>query len=70
MIVVLAAIGSDFGKILPQMMKFSVLTALEEYSDETEIWIDRHNYASLALSEKLFPRGFGTPVYIGSRPES
>lgn len=70
MIVVMAAIGSDFGKILPQMMKFSVLTALEEYSDETEIWIDRHNYASLALSEKLFPRGFGIPVYIGSRQES
>ena len=70
MIVVLAAIGSDFGKILPQMMKFSVLNASEIYSDETEIWIDRHNYASLALSEKLFPRGFGIPVYIGSRQES
>ena len=69
MVVVMAAIGNDFGKILPQMIKYSVTCCEEYYPDDTEVWIDRHNYASLALSEKLFPRGFGIPVYIGSREE-
>lgn len=70
LVVIMAAIGSDFGKIIPQMIKFSVQSALENYSDETEVWIDRHDYASQALSEKLFPRGFGIPVYMGSRQEN
>ena len=68
-VVVMAAIGKDFGKILPQMIKFSVTNSLEDYTLDTEVWIDRHNYASQALSEKLFPRGFGIPVYVGSRQE-
>ena len=67
--VIMGAVGSDYGKIIPQMMKQSVTSAEEIYSPDTEVWIDRHNYASLALSEKLFPRGFGTPVYVGSRQE-
>lgn len=69
-VVVMAAIGSDYGKIIPQMIRHAVTNALELYPPETEVLIDRHNYASLALSEKLFPRGFGTPVYIGSRIEA
>ena len=69
-VVIMGAIGSNYGKILPQLIKQSVTNAAEFYSPDTEIWIDRHNYASLALSEKLFPRGFGIPVYIGSRRES
>ena len=68
-IVVMAAIGNDYGKILPQMIKRSITSAIEIYSPDTEVWIDRHNYASLALSEKLFPRGFGIPVFIGKRQE-
>ena len=68
-IVLMAAIGSNYGKILPHMIKCSVTNMQEMYPPETEIWIDRHNYASLALSEKLFPRGFGIPVYVGSRDE-
>ena len=68
-IVVMAAIGNDYGKILPQMIKHSITRAIEIYSPDTEVWIDRHNYASLALSEKLFPRGFGIPVFIGTRQE-
>ena len=67
---VMAAIGKDYGKILPHMIRYSVTCCREYYPDDTEVWIDRHNYASLALSEKLFPRGFGIPVYIGSREES
>ena len=70
LVVIMAALGSDFGKILPQMIKFSVTSAMENYPGETEVLIDRHNYASLALSEKLFPRGFGLPVYVGSRQEA
>lgn len=69
-VVIMAAIGSDYGRILPQLIKQFVTSALEIYDPDSEIWIDRHNYASLALSEKLFPRGFGIPVYIGSRRES
>lgn len=67
---VMAAIGNDFGRILPEMIKYSVTRAKEYYPDDTQVLIDRHNYASLALSEKFFPRGFGIPVYIGSRKES
>ena len=70
MVSVLAAIGKDYGKILTQMIKYSVKCCSEYYPTDTEVWIDRHNYAALALSEKLFPRGFGIPVYIGSREES
>ncbi len=69
-VAVMGAISSDYGRIIPQMMKQSVTNACDIYEPETEVWIDRHNYASLALAEKLFPRGFGTPVYIGSRRES
>jgi hypothetical protein len=68
-VVVMAAIGSDYGKIIPQMMKQFIVRAEEIYSPDTEVWINRHNYASRALSEKLFPRSFGTPVYIGKRLE-
>ena len=69
LVVVMAALGNDYGKILMHMIKFSVSTALENYSQEDEVHIDRHNYAALALSEKLLPREFGTPVYIGERQE-
>ena len=51
------------------MIKKAVLSALEEYDPQTEVLIDRHNYATLALTEKLFPRGFGIPVYKGEKEE-
>ena len=66
----IAAVGKDYVKILPYMIAISVQNALEIYPPETEVIIDRHNYASLALGEKLFPRGFGVPVYIGERSEN
>lgn len=68
-VVIMASIGNDYAKVLPQMIKFSVLNATEIYAPDTEVWIDRHNYPALALSEKLFPRGFGIPVYVGERLE-
>lgn len=68
-VMVMAAIGSEYGAILPQMIRYAVSSAQDLYGPDTEILIDRHNYATLALSEKLFPRGFGVPVYVGSRKE-
>ena len=68
-VTVMAAIGNDYGKILPQLISYAVSRAGDLYSHDTEGVIDRHNHASLSLSEKLFPRGFGIPVYVGSREE-
>ncbi len=68
-VVLMAAIGKDYVKILPQMIAQAVSSANEKYDPQTQVVIDRHNYASLALGEKFFPRGFGMPVYVGSRDE-
>ena len=68
-IIIMACIGEDYARILPKMMRRVLSSALERYSPDTEIMIDRHNYSVLALSEKLFPSGFGIPVYQGSRTE-
>ena len=65
----MASIGKEGVKALPLMIGLAAKSAFENYPPETEIVIDRHNYASLALGEKLFPRGFGIPVYTGSRSE-
>ena len=65
----MSAMGDDYKRILAQMMSMVVANARKLYPPETEICIDRHNYASLALSEKLFPCGFGMPVYMGNRQE-
>ncbi len=69
-VVIMAAIGSDYGKVLTRLMRYALKNALENYEPETEVWIDRHNYPTLALSEKLFPRSFGVAVYMGSRKEN
>ena len=66
----IAAIGKDYVKILPYMIGVAVQNAIEIYPPDTEVIIDRHNYASLALGEKLFPRGFGIPIYVGERTEN
>ena len=66
----IAAIGKDYVKTLPYLIAFAARSAEEIYPPETVVMIDRHNYATLALGEKLFPKGFGTPVYIGERPEA
>ena len=69
-VIMMAFIGDDFHKkILPYMMHKALSSALEHYSPDTEIMIDRHNYTAMAISEKLFPGGFGIPVYQGSRSE-
>lgn len=65
----MAATGSNYQMVILQMIARALKSAIEIYPLETEVVIDRHNYSSLALGEKLFPRGFGVPVYVGSRQE-
>lgn len=65
----MAATGANYQMLILQMIAKALKSAIEIYPSETEVVIDRHNYSSLALGEKLFPRGFGMPVYIGSREE-
>lgn len=68
-VVIMAYMGNDYSKYLPQMMAKSLKCAMDIYSPDTEILIDRHNYSTLALAEKLFPSGFGIPIYEGEREE-
>ena len=56
-------------KILMKMLFFSIELMKSCYSEDTQVVVDRHNDAAFLLSEKLFPRGFGRPVYRGSRNE-
>ena len=57
------------GLILTMMIRQMVITAEELYPEDTVILVERHNAAAMALSERLFPRGFGRPVYVGERQE-
>ncbi len=68
-VVLMCVLGKESVKILPQLIKQAVESGYEYYEPDTVVVIDRHDYASLALGEKLFPRGFGMPVYEGERAE-
>ena len=68
-IVLMSAIGEESQRIVAQMMSYALACAKPLYKPSTQICIERHNYMTLALSEKLFPSGFGIPVYTGSRQE-
>ena len=65
----MVCLGKDYSRPLMEMMKKSMESANAKYAPETEIIIDRHNYATQALGEKFFPTGFGIPVYVGEREE-
>ena len=67
-LMLMAYLGNDRSRLL-SMMKSALKNAMEIYSLDTEIILDRHNYSSLALGEKLFPNEIGKPVYVGSRSE-
>jgi hypothetical protein len=69
-VVLLHVTGKESVKLIPQLIKQAVESAYEAYDPDTKIVINRHDYASLALGERLFPRGFGIPVYEGERVES
>jgi hypothetical protein len=52
-------------------LMMNVVEAMKEnYPEKTEIVVDRHNNAAFLLAEKIFPRGFGKPVYVGTRKET
>ena len=65
----MVCMDDDYGKILPGLMRKYVITCEELYPPDTLILLNRHDEASFNLSEKLLPRGFGIPVYAGSREE-
>lgn len=65
----LIAWGKDFKKIFAQLFKKTLMSALGTYSDDTKVILNRHNEAAILLTEKLFPRSLGCPVYTGERKE-
>ena len=65
----LIAWTKDFRLIFPQLFKQTLTSAIELYPQDTPVILNRHNEASLLLAEKLFPRGFGRPIYKGERIE-
>lgn len=66
----MVGMDKDAQENLLGMMRQFVISMEEKYSSDTKILMKRHNQATLLLSEKLFPRSFGIPVYEGSREES
>ena len=68
-VVLMTAVGRDYVKVLPQMICFAIKSAGEIYDDETQIVFNRHTDSTLALGEKLFPTGFGIPMFAGERSE-
>lgn len=68
-VLMMGAFGTNASKDMVRMIIKALEKALPVYPPETEVLIDRHNYAALAISEKLFPTGFGYPVFMGERKE-
>ncbi len=65
----MTATGKDPKMYILKMIKKALTTALDMYSMDTKIIIDRHNFSALALGERLFPYEIGIPVFQGSRAE-
>ncbi len=65
----LIAWGKDFKKIFAQLFKKTLISAMGIYPDDTKVILNRHNEAAILLTEKLFPRSLGCPVYTGERKE-
>ena len=66
----LICLDKSFKTTLPLMMKQFVVAMEENYPPDTLIELDRHNEQSMLLTERLLPRGFGIPIYAGSREEA
>ena len=62
-------LDSNFKTVLPLMMCRFVRAMEKKYGPDQKVAFDRHNEQVLMLAEKLLPRGFGIPVYAGSRRE-
>ncbi len=65
----MTAMGEDYQQKLIAMMRKTIFAMKAKYPEGTKILLNRHNYASLKLTEKLLPRSFGRPVYAGEREE-
>lgn len=63
------SMNPDARMVLLGMMRYFVLSMDLYYARDTKVLLNRHNQASLLLTEKLFPRDIGIPVYSGSRIE-
>ena len=63
-------LDANFKTVLPLMMRQFVTAMEEKYGPDQKVAFDRHNDQVMLLAEKLIPRGFGTPVYSGSREEA
>lgn len=55
---------------LPLLMLQFVKAMERIYEPDTLVEFDRHNEQVMLLTETLIPRGFGRPVYTGSRREN
>ncbi len=62
-------LDKDYKQNLVGMIRRFVINMENKYPPETKILLNRHNQASLQLTEKMLPRGFGIPVYAGGREE-
>ncbi len=65
----MVSLDSNDKSLLPMLIYRFVSAMEEKYSPDRKVTFDRHNEQVLMLAEKLLPRGFGIPVYVGSRQE-
>lgn len=65
----MVGLDENYQAVLPGLMRKSLISMQENYSEDTEVLLNRHNQASLMLSENMLPRSFGMPIYVGSREE-
>ena len=65
----MVALSGNAQPIILGMMRKFVISLEETYGSDMKVVLNRHNQSSLELTEKLLPRGFGIPVYKGSRQE-
>ena len=61
--------SKEMPQILLQLMAYCAGQMESLYPGDAIVAVNRHDQSSLLLTEKLFPRGFGRPVYSGSRKE-
>ena len=65
----MVAMSENPQPIILGMMRQFINSFEETYGPDMKVVLNRHNQTSLVLTEKLLPRGFGIPVYKGSRNE-
>lgn len=66
----MVGLDADYQKVLIGLIRCFIISMEEKYPPDTKILLNRHNQSSLMLTENMFPRSFGIPVYSGSREET